>query len=225
MTPAGESTCWTLIRGAANGDGGDRDAFARQYSPVVRAYLGARWRRSPLAAEIDDSIQDVFIACFQAGGALDRAHASQGGFRPFFYGVVRNIALQHETRNARRREESAHSDFDIAARDADLSKVFDRQWAAEIMRQTARRQGERAAESGPAAVRRVDLLRLRFHEGLPIRTIADRWAVDRDWLHHEYAIARQEFRAALLEVVAFHNPGSAADIEREATELLEHLQS
>jgi len=225
MTPPGESTFWTLIRGAANGHGGDRDAFARQYSPVVRAYLGARWRRTPLAAEIDDSVQDVFIACFQAGGALDRADASQGGFRPFFYGVVRNIALQHETRNARRRDESPPSDFEVAARDAELSRIFDRQWAAEIMRQAAHRQADHAAECGPAAVRRIDLLRLRFQEGLPIRTIAERWSVDRDWLHHEYATARQEFRTALFEVVAFHNPGSSADIEREAADLLRSLQS
>jgi RNA polymerase sigma factor (sigma-70 family) len=225
MTPAGESTCWTLVRGAANGDRADRETFARQYSPAIRAYLGARWRHSPLAAEIDDSVQDVFVACFQADGVLDRANSSRGGFRQFFYGLVRNIALQHETRRARRREESPPSDFELAAREAELSKVFDRQWAAGIMRQAANRQSERARAQGESAVRRVEFLRLRFQEGLPIRTIAERWNVEAAWLHHEYATARQEFRAALLEVVAYHNPSSAADIERDAAELLQYLQS
>lgn len=225
MTPAGESTCWTLIRGAANGDNGDRTAFARQYTPILRAYLQARWRHSPLASEIDDSIQDVFVACFQSGGALDRADGNQGGFRQFLYGIARNISLQHETRRERRREQSPPSDFDVVASDAELSRVFDRQWAAEIMRQAGQRQQERAAARGRDAVRRFELLRLRFHDGLSIREIAERWAVDRDWLHHQYATARQEFRAALLDVIAFHQPGPPAEIEREAAELLRQLQS
>jgi RNA polymerase sigma factor (sigma-70 family) len=218
-----ESTCWTLIRGAALGNGADREAFARSYAPVVRAYLGARWRHTPLAAELDDAVQDVFLACFQAGGALDRAAQERGGFRPFFFGVVRNIALRHETDRARRRADSLSSDLDVAGRDVQLSHVFDRAWAREIMRQAAERQSQSATKKGPRAVRRVELLRLRFQEGLPIRAIADRWKVDRDWLHHEYAKARQEFRGALLEVVAFHHSGTTADTESEAAELLTHL--
>ena len=34
-----DTTCWTVIRGAAAGDRDDRDLFARRYEPVVRAYL------------------------------------------------------------------------------------------------------------------------------------------------------------------------------------------
>ena len=37
---------------------------------------------------------------------------------------------------------------------------------------------------------------------------------------HEYARARQEFREALLEVVAFHHPGPAAEVERECASLV-----
>jgi hypothetical protein len=60
-----------------------------------------------------------------------------------------------------------------------------------------------------AARGRVGLLRLRFHDGLPIR---------------EYARARQEFRAALAAVVAFHNPCTPAEVERTGTELLALLK-
>jgi RNA polymerase sigma-70 factor (ECF subfamily) len=42
-------------------------------------------------------------------------------------------------------------------------------------------------------------------------------------VHHDYAQARQEFRAALLEVVAFHHPGPVTEIEQEAADLLRHL--
>jgi RNA polymerase sigma-70 factor (ECF subfamily) len=72
-------------------------------------------------------------------------------------------------------------------------------------------------------VRRVELLRLRFQEGLPIRDIATRWQTDAAVLHHEYARAREEFRAALLEVVAFYHPGTAAEVERECANLLSLL--
>jgi RNA polymerase sigma-70 factor (ECF subfamily) len=51
-------------------------------------------------------------------------------------------------------------------------------------------------------VRRVELLRLRFEDNLPIRTIAERRQVSAAELHHSYALARREFKAALLEVVA-----------------------
>jgi len=67
------------------------------------------------------------------------------------------------------------------------------------------------------------LLRLRFEEGLPIRAIAQRWDIPAAELHHAYARARQEFRAALLEVVAFHHPGSPVEVEQEAASLLAAL--
>jgi hypothetical protein len=69
----------------------------------------------------------------------------------------------------------------------------------------------------------VELLRLRFEENLPIRAIAEAWAIDAAKLHHAYALARQEFRAALLEVVAFHQHGTSAELEEEAVSLLKAL--
>ena len=63
--------------------------------------------------------------------------------------------------------------------------------------------------------------RRRFHDGLPIRDIAKRWDEDPAKIHHEYAIARDEFRAALREVVTFHHPtASARELERLTAELL-----
>ena len=53
-----------------------------------------------------------------------------------------------------------------------------------------------------------------------IREIARRWGADAKALHHEYARARQEFKAALLQVVAFHHPGSPAEVEQECANLL-----
>lgn len=88
------------------------------------------------------------------------------------------------------------------------------------MAEAAELQRERAAEHGPEAVRRVELLRLRFEENLPIRTIAERWGVEAAAVHHAYGFARKEFRAAILEVVAFHSPGGPEAPEQEAAGLL-----
>jgi RNA polymerase sigma-70 factor (ECF subfamily) len=93
---------------------------------------------------------------------------------------------------------------EIDATEESQSRLFDRDWAQAIMEEAARLQRERATGRGPEAVRRVELLQLRFEEGLPIRTIAERWRVEAARLHHDYAIGRHEFRSALLEVSALH---------------------
>ena len=193
------STCWTLLRDAAAGGTASRQAFGVRYAPVVRSYLAARWRGTPLVAELDDAVQDVFVECLRSGGLLDRARDdAPGGFRAFLYGAVRHVAQRCEARRARlaAREPLRPAEVgDAPARDEALSRVFDRAYARSLMREAAERQAELAAERGADALRRVELLRLRFQDGLPIREIAALWNVDAAGLHREYARARQEFRA------------------------------
>src|SRR5262245_5557635 len=181
--PTPESTCWTVIRAAAAGSPTDREELARRYVSVVRAYLAARWRGSPLLAERDDAVQEVFVECFRRGGAL--AAAGDGrvpGFRAFLYGVIRNVARRFESRPA----PPDPLPDEIDASGDSQSRLFDRTWAQAIMEEAARVQRDRAAGRGPEAVRRVELLQLRFEENLPIRTIAARWGVDPASLHHAY---------------------------------------
>ncbi len=214
------STCWTEIHAAAAGSPQHRDGLARRYLPVVRAYLAARWRTSPLRRELEDAVQEVFAECFRPQGPLDAAAAGRvPHFRAFLYGVVRNVARRFENRRA----VPAVPLPEVEAGEESLSQLFHRAWARNIMTEAARRQQERAALASPEAVRRVELLRLRFEEGLPIRDIAVRWSEDAARLHREYATARQEFRSALLEVVAYHHPGTPGEVEREAAELLKAL--
>jgi RNA polymerase sigma-70 factor (ECF subfamily) len=215
-----ESTCWTVIRGAAAGSPADREELAHRYLGVVRAYLACRWRDSALLAECDDAAQEVFVECFRQGGVLDAVGTGRvPGFRPFFYGVIRNVARRFESRPVH----TAGGLPEIQADDDSQSRLFDRAWARAIMAEAAQLQQRRAETSGQEALQRIELLRLRFEENLPIRTIAERWNVSSADLHHAYARARQEFRAALLDVVAFHHPGSAAEIEQEAASLLQVL--
>jgi len=220
--PASDATCWTVIQKAAAGDCDARESFARRYEPAVRAYLIARWRGLPFGDDVDDAVQEVFLDCFRTGGALARVDPERpGGFRAFLYGVVRNVALRSEANRGRNHPQASPSELDaVEGREENLSDAFDRAWALSVMREAGSRQEERARDASDGARRRVELLRLRFEEEMPIREIARLWRADPADLHHEYATAREEFRAALLEVVAFHHPQAQEDVEREAAQLL-----
>jgi DNA-directed RNA polymerase specialized sigma24 family protein len=215
-----DSTCWTVIRGAAAGRDSDRAEFARRYAPVIRAYLGARWRGTNLLAEIDDMTQEVFVDCFKDDGALGRVEPGpRRVFRALLKGVVNKVARRagHARAKAARPRKS---EFDPPADEATLSCAFDQAWALTLVRQAVARQAEIARDAGPEARRRVDLLRLRFHDDLPIRKIARIWAEDSDRIHRWYRKAREEFRAALNDVVKEHNSGTPAEIDRECSRLL-----
>jgi RNA polymerase sigma-70 factor (ECF subfamily) len=221
------TTSWTLIEAASEGKHPAGEEFARRYAPVIRAYLTARWRNSPLMMEIEDAVQEVFVECFKKGGALGKAEQDRpGGFRAFFFGLVRNMALKFEAK--KQRQSLVHAPGGVEAEqladaEASLSGVFDRAWAKAIMKEAANRQAERARISGDGAVRRVDLLRLRFQEGLPIREIATLWQVDPARLHHEYAKARKEFEVALREILARDHAGTEGEVNRVLADLLSVL--
>jgi RNA polymerase sigma-70 factor (ECF subfamily) len=218
VMPEPQSTCWTLVRAAA-GAARAREDFARRYAPVLRAYLAARWRGFPLLQDLDDAVQDAFVECLRPGGALERLDPARGdGFRVFLFGVARNVALRRESR--RPREQAAVPLDSVPDDHSSPSRAFDRAWARAILREAARLQEDRARAASEAALRRVELLRLRLHESLPIRDIARLWGADAAALHHEYAKAREKFRAALLDVVAFHHGGNPASGEDECRELL-----
>ena len=224
--PMGDSqdTCWTMIEQAARGEGDPLDAFARKYAPAVRAYLVARWRGTSRLQDLDDAVQAAFVECFKPGGLLSNVDRDRaGGFRAYLYGAVRNVALRMERGRAVSGHESPEGPADldqVAKNDARLSVAFDRAWARGIMKEAAARQREQAAARGAAALQRVELLRLRFEEGLPIRDISERWHRDSAELHHEYAKARREFQQSLLEVMCFYHPGKPALAYRACAELL-----
>jgi RNA polymerase sigma-70 factor (ECF subfamily) len=190
---------------------------------VIRSYLGARWRGGPLAGEIDDAAQEVFVECFRPDGPLRRADPdAPGGFRAYLFGVVRNVARGVEKRVRRDRAVGGIDLDGVQAREAPLSAVFDRAWTAALLRAAGERQAENArGDHRPA--RRVELLRLRFGEDLPIREIAALWGEEAAPLHEEYRTARKEFLAALREVVHERNGGTPEEVEAECGRLLDTL--
>lgn len=217
------STCWEMLEAAVAGSRDARAQFAQRYEPIVRAYFCARWRSPPLRFELDDAVQEVFVECLKSGGILEKAQPDRpGGFRPFLYGLIRNVARRFESKRAI----APHGEIEpeaLPAQEETYSRVFDRAWAQSVMREAALRQAASAALAGPDAIRRHELLRLRFQEDLPIREIAERWQVDPAHLHREYAKAREEFRAALKDVLSTFHAISGAALERECADLLAML--
>jgi hypothetical protein len=64
-----ESTCWTVIGDAADGDRDAHGLFAQRHEPDVRTYLKARWHGSERLQNLDNAAQEVFFECFLAGVA------------------------------------------------------------------------------------------------------------------------------------------------------------
>ena len=218
-----QTTSWTLIAAAAEGAIGERNEFIRRYMPVIHAYLNARWRSSRyLRSRIDDASQDVFLECFQPDGPLTKVDRNRR-FRTYLYGIVRNIALRIEQprRQADVQAASASRFAKIESREADLERVFDRAWALQVLKETAELQMARARLAGNEAERRVELLRLRIEENLPVRVIAQQWDDDAGRLHRELSKAKVEFRNLLREIVSGRHPlASAAEVDDECREIV-----
>jgi len=218
-----KTTSWELLEAAANGNIERRSEFADLYGGMIREFLECLWRGSPLHAHMDDAVQDVFLECFKPNGALQRADRSHPrGFRVYLRGVIRNVARRYAKQAGR--AQAALPPEAPPQQQTTGSKILDREWARAIVREAASRMRAHAEEHGAGARRRVELLRLRFEEDLPIREIARRWQEDAAALHHAYARARLEYREHLMALVARHFPGSRADVERECEELIRMLE-
>jgi RNA polymerase sigma-70 factor (ECF subfamily) len=221
------TTCWTLIRGASGGSLADREEFARRYAPVARAYLGGRWQGTPLQAQLEDALQEVFLECFREEGALLGAEQGRSaGFRGFFFGVLRNVARRAEERRSRRREYQPPSEYEFEKADQNeesFSRIFDRAWALAVLGEARELQVARAEAEGREAMRGVDLLRLHTGQGVSIRELAERWGVPRTNLQRRLEKARRDFAQAIREVLASHHPDDPGAVEREWSSLRETL--
>jgi RNA polymerase sigma factor (sigma-70 family) len=211
-------TVWAVIDRVQRGDGEARNLFAHRYEPVVRAYLVARWSGTALLGDVDDALQEVFLQLLD--GALERVDPERP-FRAFLFGVARIVALRTEERRARDRSVGLDSEHAGAIESGDdaASVVFDRAWAETLVQEAKALQAENAA-GDEAATQRVELLELRFGEGLPVRAIARRFGEEPDRVHRQYTQARLDFLRALREVVRRHHAGAEGDLDAECSRLL-----
>src|SRR5436190_19501604 len=161
-----DSTSWSIILGAAARPPADQERFARVYTPLIKAYLAARWRVPLHHEDVGDATQEVLLQCFRQHGALESVEPGrESGFRAFLYGVTRNVAAMTERKWSRSREaQAAHSDVFVERADDDLtlSQVFDRAWAEVVVREARALLQRRALMRGGTAVLRARALELRY---------------------------------------------------------------
>lgn len=221
-----ENPSWITIARAASGDRAAQSKFGRNYFPVIHAFLEVRWCRTSLVSEVDDAVQEVFLECLRPDGVLARADAERGDIRGLLFGVSRNVAMRYEERARQRIARHGTEDATMEAIPADdpsLSVVVDREWARALMRLAGDRLQARAEKGSPGSRLRVELLRLRFTEGLPIREIAAQWEVEPSVVHRAYRKAREEFRHCLREIVAEHAVRSEVDLDAEVGRVFQLL--
>ena len=179
-----------------------------------------------MASEIDDGVQEVFVACFRDGGVLDGNEEIREGFGAFLYGVIRNVALQFERGRGRRKERiEVGIEQEPVSEESGLSRRFDREYARAIVREAFETLERRAEIQGEAARKRVELLRRRTEEGMAIRELAREWREEARGLHLEEAKARREFRSALRQVVGIAERCAPERVDVECERLLELLDS
>lgn len=225
MSPL-DSSSWSLIRGAAAGVPRDRERFAARYTPIVRAYFSARWHL-PLGHErVQDACQEVFVQCFRDEGVLSKADPSfAGGFRAFLYGVARRIGANMDRAKGRSRERESDSALlgETAPSAAAPSRSFDRAWARLVAREAGQLARSRAA-GHPARLAGLDALYLQFFEGLAPREIAARRGVAVAAVYESLRLAKRDFRAAFVEVMAGYNPQcTEAELRQRCIDLVAFL--
>lgn len=221
------TTSWDLIHSAAGGDAAARRQFAERYESVARGYLAQRWRGAACVGDLEDAVQEVFLDCLRSDGALQRADQARGEFRGFLFGVVRTVALRFEHARGQQlaRGLPVGSAVDhLVGDETAASQAFDREWARSMLRIAMQLHRQRAEQDGEEQLRRVELLRLRFEAGMPIRDIAAQWQCDPAWLHHEFARARRDFKRSLGLALGLELTVTQDRLDHEVRRLWEALR-
>lgn len=227
MSAIEESTCWDLIRKAAEGDMVARSRFAMSYLPLVHASLSARWRGRALRSEVDEAVQEVFLECFKEGGVIVKTSRDPPeSFRAFLKTVISNVARRREVleQDGRRRTPISAPLEELESRSASPGDALDGRWAAALLKEVLDlvRAWSRSRPEGRSDP--VELLQLRFMDGTPVREIARRWNQDVGRLHRELARARASFMEAMAAVLARRGLRTKVEIDTAVNRLLEHLR-
>ncbi len=223
-----DSTSWSLVLGAARAVPEERDRFCARYEPVIRAYFSARWRLPVQHDRVSDGSQEVFVRCFQPGGALERVDPKRpAGFRAYLRGLVSNVASEIERRRRRRAVVELGPDSelcDVVGSARTASAAFDHAWAAMVTAEAWRVVAGRMLTKREGS-ERLAVLRMRYVDGIKPREIQRELGFeDVDDVYRIIATGRYQFRIAMLSVMASYYPDlSPLELEEKCQELTELL--
>ena len=199
------TTCWTVLKSVARGSDKAKKDFSRRYAPAVRAYLETRWLADPLRNKVEQGLRLAFEECYGRTEDLPQELSTHDAeFRRFLFEMTTIVA--------HRIEAEKESPFD--GNEEVLKANFDRAFVRLLLLQAAVRHAANV-KGDPEALRRLELLRLRYYGGMELDSIANVWHVERDKLDEDYEQARREFETALMEVVTYHHPRPKEQIWEE----------
>lgn len=125
-----QSTLWTVIRSADQGDETALREFTLKYRPPVVSYI----TRHGLSSEAEDLAQEVFLRIFR-DGVLSKADPSKGRFRSLILAVTRHVIGHHLERERSQKRGAGQvrplGDLDVASQEPD--EHFDREWVAHLI--------------------------------------------------------------------------------------------
>lgn len=160
----GEAAEAAIFARIASGDGAAVAECVRTFGPLVHG-LARRWLRDD--DEVEDAVQDVFIALWRSAGRFDPARASARGFVAM---IARRRLIDRMRRTGRRPEMLAlPDDLDLASEEPLASDVAERAEAARTVLASLTPPQRQALE--------LNLLEGRTHEeiaaatGLPLGTV------------------------------------------------------
>ncbi len=227
------ATSWTLLRGARAAAPEERaralQPFLELYWKPVYCLVRQAWRKPN--EESKDLTQDFFVRVVLEGGLLDKYDRSRGGFRGFLKAAVLNF-LRDDAKAAgalKRGGGAALLSLPEGAAAGDLplddslspEQAFDATWRATVLGKALEllERRLRAAGKGRAyeAFQRYDLDPPA--EGISYPELAASLGVSRDALKDLLKLARAEYRAAVLDVVA-EGVESEEDLAGEVDDLL-----
>ncbi len=215
-----ERRMWALIRAVSRGDQRARQVFCLMWRGAVQRDLWRIWRDSPLRAYAADAEQEVFLECLRPGGALARFDPSRGvPLRGYLRGVVRNVAARVARREAsysRHNQRAGDAVFDWSHGDGDvLLDVEQHELRRCVERAIVELQLVRACDSHSMG----ELVRLLFHGGLPVRSVARRWGLPPERVHElrrrACRLLRRRLRA--LRPHRLRPPGTLGPARRRST--------
>ncbi len=126
-----QSTLWTVIRGAREGDDSHFSTFVDRYRPPVVRFI----TRKGLRSVAEDLAQEVFVRIFTQE-VLAKADPSRGRFRSLVLAVTRHVIGHHlEREGAQKRgggKVGSLGEIDVAAPPQEEDE-FDREWVSHLL--------------------------------------------------------------------------------------------
>jgi RNA polymerase sigma factor (sigma-70 family) len=228
------STRWTVVREAADSQTSSRRAL-RALSELCQIYWRPVYlflRRQGIAQHDAEDLTQGFFADLIENRAHARADPMKGRFRSFLLGTLKHFLAHARDRDrAQKRggrlvrlDEAALSEAEthaVRSRNWSADGIFEREWAASLVRQALDRLAQEYELAGKGAVFEA----LKFHLGanatapVPYQEMAKRLGRPAATLRVDVARLRARYRAILREEVS----GTVID-PRDVDEELRHLR-